>query len=187
MKKANTKRIDIDSSVLTIIDIQEKLFPEIENKEEILKNGYILIDGAKNIGLETIVWEQYPKGLGHTIDGLKKLTEDLKVIEKTSFSIYMDSKEEIEKLAKNGKDTFILAGIESHICLYQSAKDLLDAGYRVCLVEDAMGSRKSKNHNIAINTLAQMGAIVLPTESVLFELMAKSKHPSFKTISNLVK
>ncbi len=187
MKKENTKRIDLDSSVLIIIDIQEKLFPEMENKEEILKNSYILLDGAKNIGLETLIWEQYPKGLGHTISELQEVIKDFTVYEKNSFSVYTDNKDKIEMLAKKGKDTFILAGIESHICLYQSAKDLLEAGYRVCMVEDAIGSRKIKNHNTAIATLRDMGAIILPTESILFELMAKSKHPSFKSISKLVK
>ncbi len=183
----NRERITIENSVLIVIDIQEKLFPLIANKEEVAKNNQILIEGAKALGLQTIVTEQYPKGIGSTINELKNSIQDLALLQKLSFSCVVDLKSSFEDIIKAGKNTFILSGIETHICVYQTAKDLLNMGQRVCLVYDACGSRKKENHQQMINTLRNLGALILPTESVLFELMTHSKHKEFKTISKLVK
>ncbi len=183
----NRERITTENAVLVIIDIQEKLFPFIENNDEVLKNNQILINGAKALKLETIVTEQYPKGIGSTINELQHSIQDLVLLQKLSFSCAIDLKSDFENMIKKGKNTFILSGIESHICVYQTAKDLLNMGQRVCLVYDACGSRKKENHEQIINTLRELGALILPTESILFELMINSKHQAFKTISNLVK
>lgn len=183
----NQKRIHLDSSVLMLIDIQEKLFPFIANKEELLKNNQILLDGAKALNLKTVVTEQYPEGLGPTVEGLQNKIQGLDLWRKRTFSVAMDNKEEVDALVQSGKDTFLLSGIESHICVYQTAKDLLLQGLRVCLIYDACGSRKTENHLQILATLRDLGALILPTESVLFELMSNAKHPSFKTVSGLVK
>ncbi len=183
----NRERLTTNNTALIVVDIQEKLFPFIANKEEVLKNNQILIDGAKALKLQTIVTEQYPKGIGSTISELQDLVQDLELLEKSSFSCAVDLKSRFAELIKDGKNTFILSGIETHICVYQTAKDLLNMGQRVCLVYDACGSRNKENHQQIINTLRELGALILPTESVLFELMINSKHQAFKTISNLVK
>lgn len=183
----NRERIRLDSSVLMLIDIQEKLFPFIANKEDVLKNNQILLDGAKALGLQTVVTEQYPEGLGPTVEGLQSKIQGLDLWQKRSFSVAIDNSGEIDALVKSGKDTFLLSGIESHICVYQTAKDLLLRGLRVCLIYDACGSRKTENHLQILSTLRELGALILPTESVLFELMSDSKHPSFRTVSGLVK
>ncbi len=183
----NREKLLLDNTVLMVIDIQEKLYPFIENKDEVLKNNSILIKGAKALGLKTVITEQYPKGLGKTINELQEDIADLDRWEKTSFSVGRDNAKEIQSLVDSGKNTFILSGIESHICVYQTAKDLLNKDLTVVLAYDACGSRKKENHEKIIDTLRDLGALILPTESVLFELMVNSKHPGFKQISSLVK
>ncbi len=183
----NREKFTIENSAFLLIDVQEKLFPFIHNKEEVLKNNLILLRGAKALGLKTVITEQYPRGLGHTITELQDDIQGLEHWEKTCFSVAKGNDEEIDDLCNAGVDTFILSGIESHICVYQTAKGLLNKGLGVCLAYDACGSRKKENHEQIIHSLRDLGVIILPTESILFELMVDSKNPAFKTISNLVK
>ncbi len=181
------KRITVENTALLMIDVQEKLIPSIYNNEEVISNNRILLQGAKELGLKTVVTEQYPQGLGGTVEELNQEIDGNNIIQKMTFSVCDDNNDMIEKLSQEGIDTFILSGIEAHICVYQTAKDLLNRGYNVYLVYDAVGSRKKKNHKYILKTLLHMGAYLVPTESVLFELMNSSKHPSFKTISKLIK
>ncbi|MDB1145299.1 MAG: isochorismatase family protein [Alcaligenaceae bacterium] len=183
----NTQRLSLQSATLLMIDIQERLFPLISNHEEILKKGDILLKGAQALHLKTVIVEQYPRGLGNTIPQFHNNIQDLEKWEKTSFSAAIDHKDAINDLKNKGVDTFIVFGIETHICVYQTAKDLLHSGFHVYLVSDACGSRNTNHHSQALATLTNLGAIVLPTESILFELLVHSKHEAFKTISKLVK
>ncbi len=185
MKKI--KRISVDNAALIMIDMQRKLLPVIDNHEDVIKNNKILLKGAKELGLKTLVTEQYPKGMGHTEESLLDEIKDIEVLQKMTFSVYGDNKADIDQLVKSGIDTFILCGIEAHVCVYQTAKDLLAKGLNVYLVYDALGSRNKLNHKYILKTLLNMGAYVIPTESLLFELLVSSKHASFKNISKLIK
>ncbi len=180
-------KLNPTNSALLVIDIQEKLFPAISNKEEILENIKILLESAKLLDVKTLVTEQYPRGLGSTIPELQDLISDMNRAEKTSFSICDDNSAEIQKLINDGVENFILCGIESHICVYQTAKNLLQKGLNVFVVYDATGSRKPSNHSHILDTLLSMGALIVPTETVVFELLSTAKHKNFKDISKLVK
>ncbi|PID83031.1 MAG: isochorismatase [Clostridiales bacterium] len=184
MKPLNLKA---ENSALLIIDIQEVLFPLISENERIAKNANILINGSKILDIKTIIVEQYTKGLGFTIKELQKSCEDLIHLEKTSFSAYLDHKEVLDELKTKGIDTIIISGIETHICVYQTAKDLIQNGFNVCVAYDACGSRLLENHDKALSTLKHIGATIIPTETILFEILKTAKHPKFKEISKLVK
>ncbi len=182
------KRLTLENSVFVMIDIQEKLLPVIADYESVLKNNLILLEAVQDIGLDTVITEQYPKGLGKTVSEIEKIREEkTKVLEKTSFSLANENQEFIDEMKQSGKDTFILSGIESHICVYQTAKDLMKQGFNVYLIYDAMGSRKKENHKQILDSLLRLGAVVVPTETVLFELLDNPKHPSFKLVSSLIK
>ncbi len=182
MQKLNTT-----NTALLVIDIQERLFPVISNKDEIAKNTSILLKAAKELKLKTLITEQYPKGLGHTIAELNEDIQGFDIVEKTSFSVYDDNKPYIDKIIESGVKNFVLCGIESHICVYQTAKDLLECGLNVYIAYDATGSRNINNHRQILDTQLQLGAVIVPTESILFELLGGAKHESFKVISKLIK
>lgn len=180
-------RLDPKSAVAVVIDIQERLIPVISNWKEVEKNTMILLEGADIVGMPIIFSEQYPRGLGSTIASLKPWIKDDNIFQKTSFSLLDDLKEPMEMFFSQGRYQFILAGIEAHVCVYQTARDLLALGKEVVLAYDGVGSRKSENCLWALRSLQSLGALVLPTESILFDLQRKSGTPEFKKISNLVK
>ncbi len=184
---ANLNKLCVEKANLIIVDIQEKLLPAISNKEEIVANTKILIETAKSLGLNIVLSEQYPKGLGSTISEIKEMLDSESQIEKTSFSVCGDNKALFDSLLKQEKSQFIIAGIEAHICVYQTVKDLLTSGAEVFLVSDVVGSRKDASRLQIIHTLTNMGTTVLPTESILFELLENSKNKHFKNISKLIK
>jgi nicotinamidase-related amidase len=171
-------RLDRSNAVLFVIDVQEKLMPVISNHKAIERNIERLIRGAKILGVPIVVTEQYVKGLGHTVAPLRDaLGDDYKPIEKACFSGYrqLDRKQ------------VIVAGIETHVCVYQTVSDLLANGYEVTIVADAVSSRAEENKDIALRRMLADGAKLSSTEMVLFELTAVSGTDEFRAISKLVK
>lgn len=179
-------RIKVTDSIFVQVDIQERLFPHIANKEELEKNLLTLVKGLKVLGVPFIVNEQYKKGIGETIASLKKLTDDYPHFEKTTFSC-CGNNEGLESIKKTGKKTVIVAGIETHVCVLQTCIDLLENGFKVVLVTDCCSSRKENDTKFAIKRLIQAGVIPTTYESILFELTLDAKNPCFKEISSLVK
>lgn len=179
-------RLDPSKAVVVVIDIQEKLLPVMANAQEIEKNAAILLEGAEILGLPLFFSEQYPRGLGSTVASLKPWIKD-NLFEKTSFSLMDDLKEPLVEGFNRGRHQFILSGIEAHVCVYQSARDLLEEGKDVILAYDAVGSRNSLHARWALRSLQSLGALILPTESILFDLQRGSGTPSFKKISKLIK
>lgn len=179
-------RIKVTDSIFVQVDIQERLFPHIANKEELEKNLLTLVKGLKVLGVPFIVNEQYKKGIGETIASLKKLTDDYPHFEKTTFSC-CGNNEGLEAIKKTGKKTVIVAGIETHVCVLQTCIDLLENGFKVVLVTDCCSSRKKNDTKFAIKRLIQAGVIPTTYESILFELTLDAKNPCFKEISSLVK
>lgn len=171
--------------LLLIIDIQEKLVKMINNSL-IINNATKIAKTARILNLPTIITEQYPKGLGYTIEGIKNEITDAKYLEKTNFSALNEFsiKEEISKV---NKKQIIILGIETHICVLQTAFDLLKEGYEVFVIKDASASRNEENNKLALQRLIHAGAQILSTEMVIFELLKSSKHPNFKEIQALVK
>ncbi len=177
--------LDEKNCLLILIDIQEKLVAMLE-KNTVVKQSNILLKTANILGVPTIITEQYPKGLGKTVDYLAEHLGNAKVFEKTSFSALKD--EGFLDLVKSyGKKQIIIGGIESHICVHQTVADLIENGFEVYVVKDACASRKKDNFKNAIRLMRQNGAKIADTEIVLFELLKTSRHPHFKEVQALIK
>jgi nicotinamidase-related amidase len=172
-----------EDAALVVIDMQEKFKPHIFEWENILSNIIKLIKGASVFNMPAIATEQYPEGLGKTVDDIDDVF-NLISIEKTCFSCW---KSEEFKNKISGKINIILCGIEAHVCILQTALDLLSEGYNVYLVVDAVSSRKKSDKEVAVMRAVQAGAIPSTTEMLLFELLEDSKSENFKEIQKIVK
>lgn len=177
----------IDSSTaLLVIDVQEKLLPAIYEKETMLLNAQKCIKAAKILDLPLLYTEQYPKGLGITVAELRADLDDAPVFEKTDFSCL--GSEGLKKFLKSRKvKKVLLAGIEAHVCVFQTAKDLLHEGYEVLVAADAVSSRKELDRKWALKNLREMGASVSTFECFFMEYLKGSRHPLFKEISAVLK
>ncbi len=169
-------------ALLLIIDLQEKLVNMLEGNE--VKDNAIKIAKACGIlEVPTVITEQYPKGLGSTIEEIKNALPNAEYVEKTTFSALKE--DEVNKFLSQKQ--VILFGIETHICVLQTAMDLLTEGYEVFVVQNACGSRDEANKQAALRRLIHAGAQIVTTEMVLFELLEGSKHPNFKEVQALIK
>lgn len=178
-------RLDREDVVIFIIDIQERLAPVIRDKDKIINNNQILLEAAKEIEIPVIATEQYPKGLGSTVDQLREYLPAENIFAKNSFTAYIDQVE--EKLKSLDRKKIIVTGMEGHICVYQTSRDLIEEGYKVHIVEDGVGSRTKNNLNNGLEQMREMGAVINNTESVIFDLLKVAGTPEFKKISQLIK
>jgi len=179
-------RINVENAMFCLVDVQEKLFPHVGNKDELKKNLITLVKGLIVLDVPFIVNEQYKKGIGETIPSLKKLIDAYPHFEKTTFSC-CQNEATMDAISTANKKFVIVAGIETHVCVLQTCIDLLEAGLQPVLVTDCVSSRKQKDTDVAIERLIQAGVIPTTYESLLFELTVNSKNPVFKQISALVK
>lgn len=177
--------LDQKNTVLLMIDMQERLMPVMDEKDALLEKSIALIRGAQLLELPILVTEQYPRGLGETVDCLKELFVDWNPHEKMLFSAC--SEPLIRELSTLRKSKVVIFGIETHICVFQTVRDLLALGYEVFVVEDAVSSRDPKNKRNALNMMAQMGAVVTNVESSLFDLLKKAGSAEFKQISRWIR
>ncbi len=177
---------DVGLSQLVVIDVQEKLSAAMpaEPLRLMLKQSQILLQAAKLLAVPVILTEQYAKGLGSTVNELRNLTE-VKAIDKTAFSCCQVAS--FNRLLVGDKPQMILLGMESHICVLQTALDLLARGKQVFVVEDAVISRHSDHKHNALARLRQAGCIITNAESVLFEWLRVAQGDNFKTISQLIR
>jgi nicotinamidase-related amidase len=179
-------RVTKENTVGLIIDIQERLFPVMFEKEILLKNNRILIQGLAALGLPLVVTQQYTRGIGETLSELKSLIPDFNPIEKRDFSC-CDEPLLVNKLKELGAKNIIISGIESHVCVLQTAIDLKDSGMNPIVVMDCVSSRSAGNVELAKERFRYEGIMMTSYESILFELTRSSLATEFKTISNLVK
>ncbi len=179
-------RILRENSVGLVIDIQERLVPVMEENETLVENCKKLIQGLQVLELPVFVTQQYTKGLGETIDEIKSVIPDLQPIEKKDFSCF-DEPTFAEKLALSGAKNVILCGIESHVCVLQTAIDLKEAGYTPVVVMDCVSSRSFDHVDLAAERFRYEGILMTSCESILFELTRSAAAPGFKEISKLVK
>lgn len=173
--------LDCQNTSVVCIDVQEKLVNMLKNSEQIAKNAQILMQASNILKLDAIITEQYPKGLGTTIESIKSIA-DFKILEKTSFSAF-----EVLESNCNLKENVIIFGIETHICVYQTVMDLLKKEYNVYVIADCCASRNELNYLSSLELMKQSGAKVATLEIALFELLKTSKHPNFKEIQVLIK
>lgn len=175
-----------NNTALVLIDIQGKLASLMHDKETLYANLQKLIKGAQALELPILWLEQYPKGLGPTIAEIAELLEGQEPLAKTCFSAYgLD--EFRQALRQTQRRQIVLAGIETHICVYQTARDLLDDDFYVEIVADAVSSRTPQNNAIGLEKMLHCGAQITSVEMCLFELLQKAGGAQFKEIAALVK
>lgn len=187
--RPNMTRLDRKNSLLVVIDVQEKLAALIDEQEAMQKNIERLIGGCHLLGVPAIVTEQYPKGLGSTTERLQsslRETYGSKAIQKMCFSAG-GSEEFMSALRSSGRRQVLICGIETHVCVYQTVKDLLEAKFEITLITDAVSSRTASNRDVAIHRMERDGAKLSTTEMALFELTVNAGTEEFKAISRLVK
>ena len=181
--------VSINNSLLLVIDIQSKLvaaMPE-NDAEQMLDNSSRLIEATKTLDIPVLLTEQYSKGLGPTDHQLtEKLAKNTVIFDKTGFSC-LAADGFTEALEQSGRKQIIVIGQETHVCVIQTALELLNKGYQVHIVEDAVCSRKTEHKLFALQRMQQQGATITCYESVLFEWLRNSKHPDFKNISRLLR
>jgi nicotinamidase-related amidase len=184
--KRNPRILDKDSAVLFIIDMQERFRKVIPDYSELIENISILIEAMKILNVPIVVTEQYPSGLGHTVEELSAILGKHELFEKNCFS--SAGVPELQNWLKgSGKKQIILVGIETHVCVNQTALDLLWNNYQVHLITDAVSSRVSANKAVGIEKIVSSGAVPSSVEMALFEMLVETGTESFKAVQKLVK
>jgi nicotinamidase-related amidase len=175
-----------ENSALVLIDVQEKLVRAMHAKERFVDNTLKLVEGSRILGLPVLWTEQNPAGLGPTLPEIAGLLTDQNPLSKLSFSC-CGNEEFMKELKKLNRPNLLVAGIETHVCVYQTAADLVDLNYDVQIVADAVASRTDENKQIGLDKCKQAGAGLTGTETVLFELLQIAKGDNFKEIIKVVK
>lgn len=183
---SHPKILNLEKTALAVIDFQES-FRQHLDFAPIAANISRIVRGFQLLNLPVIITEQYPKGLGRTAgEILEVLPERFRCIEKSSFSS-CGASQFLEKLQATNTKQVLVCGLETHVCVNQTVHDLLDEGYEVHLLQDAVGSRSQVNKEIAIAKMTLSGAVPSCVEMALFELMRDARHEKFKEIQNLIK
>lgn len=183
---ARTERLDPDRALLLVVDIQERFRPHIDGWDALLRRTEVLLRGCRALDLPIIATEQYPAGLGPTVEELAPLLAGADVVEKRAFSS-LGAPEVRAALEQYGRDQVIVAGIEAHVCVQQTVADLLDDGRQAHVALDAIASRLPADREIGVRRMRAAGMTPSGVELALFELLGTSEHPAFKEISGLVR
>ncbi len=175
-----------EDSALVVIDMQERLVPHMKNQEQLIENTAKLIKGAHILGVPVVFSQQYTKGLGRTIKDISDLQPQFSYIEKTTFSC-MKTEEFKNELGRLGRKNIILCGIEAHVCVLQTAMDMVENLYHTVVVKDCVSSRKELDMETGITRMAQEGIFATTYESILMEMLSNASNEHFKAISALIK
>ena len=178
--------LQIEQTVLLLVDIQGKLAELMHEKEALYQNIRRLIMAAKSLSLPILWMEQIPEKMGRTIQEARELLTSEQPISKKCFSCCGESSF-IAKLEATGRKQVLVAGIEAHVCVYQTVTDLISRGYQPHIVSDAVSSRSLSNKMIGLERSKSAGAQITSVESALFEMMRTAEHPAFKEILNIVR
>lgn len=179
-------RFTTEDTVLLVIDMQDRLLPAIHDHEATTAQVVKLIDGCNALDIPVLVTEQYRKGLGETVPQVSDhFPDDVIIEEKLKFSVY--TKAVREHLATLGRKRVIICGIETHVCVLQSALDLAQAGYITGVTTDAVSSRRPTDRDTALTRMEQAGVIPLTVEMVLLELVFEAGTDEFKSILPIIK
>jgi len=175
-----------EDACLVVVDIQGKLADAMYDKKSLFRNVRILIKAAQQLHIPLLLTEQVPKSLGPTIEQISELLDNNEPIGKSAFSCCGEPAFR-EKLSELGRKDVILCGIETHVCIYQTAVDLVNLEFRPQVIADAVSSRTEENKRRALQRIADEGAKISGVEMILFELLQSSEHPAFKAVSRLIK
>ena len=174
-----------EETVLLVIDLQERLMRAVDRAEKVLHNAGLLLRLAGLMKIPVIVTEQYPQGLGMTVPEIKEVLPEHVLIEKKLFSAFVPELE--QKLKDLNRPKIVVTGTETHVCVFQTVRDLVAAGYEVYVVQDGVGSRFKENYESGLELMRDLGAIITNTETVIFDLLKVAEGPVFKEMSRLLK
>jgi nicotinamidase-related amidase len=175
-------KLDADRTALVVIDVQEGFRRAIPDFDRVARATATLIEGAEAIGIPVLITEQYPKGLGETVPEVAKhLPEGTQPLEKVVFSAA-----EADGFDLEGRDQALVCGIETHVCVNQTALDLLADGVDVQVAADAVGSRTNENKQVGLHKMERAGAEITSVETALFELLGRAGTDEFKTVQKLI-
>ncbi|HEY8583783.1 MAG TPA: isochorismatase family protein [Capillimicrobium sp.] len=174
--------LDRNRAALLVVDVQEGFRPVIDGFDEVARATSILVQGAQALRLPVVVTEQYPKGLGPTVDEVAAHLDGVPRLEKTAFPAT-----EAAGFDLDGRDQVLICGIESHICVHQSAARLLEGGAEVQVVQDAVSARTPANREVGLRRVEEAGGRRTSVEMALFELLGAAGSDEFKTIQRLIK
>jgi nicotinamidase-related amidase len=174
--------------VLTIVDVQERLFSamDAERRELMIGNLKILATAARRLGHPVVLTEQYPKGLGRTLPELRTLLPDLTPVEKTAFSC-VGAPGFVDRMRALDAGPVVVAGVEAHVCVLLTALDLVAAGFPAVIVADAVCSRRRESVELALAQARQAGIVVTSTETLVFQWLGQAETPAFREISKLLR
>jgi nicotinamidase-related amidase len=178
--------LDKNNCILVIVDIQERLATVMKQKDSVVNNCLHLIELSKMSGIPVVVTEQYPKGLGRTVEEITKALAAYHPIEKMTFSC-CEEPAFLHKIKQLNRKTIILTGMETHVCVLQTCIGLLGKGFHVHLVKDAACSRAKENWRTGSEFMRDAGAVITCTETVLFQLLKIAGTEEFKAISKRIK
>ena len=186
--EAARRPLQVEQCALIVVDIQEKLLPPIFNKETMVRNSQLLIRLAKILSLPVMVTTQYSKGLGAIVPEIASLLADVRTIDKLEFGCFGSDefRSSLKKLPGN-RNTVLLCGMESHICVTQTALGALNDGYLVHVASDAVGSRSEWNWKVGLDRMRDAGAVISSTEMMMYELLRCSGTPQFKELLPFIK
>ena len=178
--------IERHKSCLLVVDVQEKLVPAMADPASVIRNAGILMRAAARLGVPLVVSEQYPQGLGTTVPELRALAPESARIAKVSFSCAGDPALQ-QRVKEAQRSVIVIAGLEAHVCVLQSALGFQQAGYETVVVADAISSRAPASREAALQRLRENGVEVATTEMVVFEWLGQAGTPEFKELSKLIK
>jgi nicotinamidase-related amidase len=175
--------LDVEQCALVVIDIQQKLLPPIFQSEQLVRNSQVLIRASGILKIPAILSTQYAKGLGETVPEVASLLPEVEPVDKNLFSCFgSDVFCTLLKRLPGNRNTLLLCGMESHICVMQTALAALREGYLVHVASDAVGSRTEWNWKIGLDRMRAAGAVISSTEMMIYELMRSSASPAFKEL-----
>lgn len=175
-----------EQAALIVVDVQDRLAAVMSERQKVTANILHLIEAAKLLGLPVVLTEQYPKGLGPTVNEIKEALPASEPIEKLTFNCCGEPPF-LTKVGALGKKKVILCGMETHVCVLQTCVGLLREGYDVHVVRDAVCSRTKDNYKTGIEFMRDAGAVITCTETVLFQLLEKAGTDEFKAIVKRIK
>jgi nicotinamidase-related amidase len=177
--------LQADQSVFMIIDLQENLMKVMDRADKVYKNTQLVLAVCRQMGIPVVVTEQYPKGLGHTVAEVSDSLGEHRTLEKFSFSACSD--DAIKLFREFNCKQILIAGSETHICIFQTVRDLIGVGFEVFVLIDAVCSRFKENYKNGLELMREEGAVITNAETVIFDLLKVAGTPEFKAIAPLLK
>ncbi len=174
--------LERDRTAMVVVDVQEAFRPGVDRFEDVARGAAALVQAAHIMGLPVLVTEQYPQGLGATVPEVADHLGDTEPLPKTVFS-----GASADGFDLGGRDQVLICGIETHVCVYQTAAELLADGVEVHVAEDAVGSRSALNRDVGLRKMAELGAKATSVETALFEMLGRAGTDEFKQVQGLVK